>query len=153
MTVPELASLLGVTSLDLYLAQTRDNAFGSIRDSVAVFFGFTCWSELQTQARMDEAREAHHANGQNRWRLLYIETDNRPSCEREAGMVLNRQMFISQKRKSEVELWIFDERYYVCRSLEYFLPAGMTVKKASRVQRFNFADAEEEYRNAVKELS
>jgi hypothetical protein len=153
MTIPELASLLGVTSLNLYLAQTHDDAFGSIRDSVAVFFGFTCWSELLTQARMDEAREIRHVNGAGRRRLLYIETDNRPNCEREPGMVLNRQMFYSEKRKSEIELWLFDERYYVCRSLEYFLPAGMTVKKASRVQRFNFADAEEEYRNAVKELS
>jgi hypothetical protein len=149
MTVPELASLLGVTSLDLYLAQTRDNAFGSIRDSVAVFFGFTCWSELQTQARMDEAREAHHANGQNRRRLLYIETDNRPSCEREMCMILARY----QNFNGEVLLWVFDGHFYVDSPRLIKTEPELHLTRFKRVQRFNYVDAEDEFYHAVKELS
>jgi hypothetical protein len=149
MTIPELASLLGVTSLNLYLAQTHDDAYGSIRDSVAVFFGFTCWSELLTQARMDEAREIHHANGSGRRRLLYIETDNRPSCEQEPCMVLAR----FRNFKGEVLLWVFDGRFYIdqAKNVEPLMKPRTT--RFWRIQRFEIIEAQNEFYHAVKELS
>lgn len=138
----ELAAILGVSALDLYLAQSRDDAYGSVRDAVAVFFGFGCWSDLIAQSRMDEFRAEREKDGRASGRMLMYTGigDNRTTPEREPREIVRRRA----SARGEVVFWLFDDRYYIdMRRAKGFI----------RVQRYVLAEAEEAYREAVKEIT
>ncbi len=142
LAIHELATILGVTSLDLYFAQGQTEKFGAVRNEVALFFGFQCWSSLVAQARMDEARHTRELTAPGACRLLIYAgpSDNRVIDEEESVTIVNRYR---QGTRFAV-LWSVDGRFYVDRR------EGARIK---RVQRYELDAASDEYRKAVKEIT